>query len=59
MTTITKQDLLDDGYTIEKTFHNEECYYYYVATKGRDILTSHNGETFTGYVASNDIGEDQ
>lgn len=39
-----------EGWVIEKRFHKEECYYYYIATKGRNIIMSRDGVTFSGLV---------
>jgi len=43
-----KEQLIKDKWTIEKHFHNEEARYYFTATKGRDVLTSDDGNTFGG-----------
>lgn len=42
------EELINNGWTIEKRFHQEECYYYYRATKEREVLTSQDGITFSG-----------
>ena len=36
------------GWKIQEQFHQDECYKYFTATKGRNILTSDDGITFTG-----------
>jgi hypothetical protein len=45
---MTKEQLQANDWKIEQHFHNEEAYYYFTATKGRDILTSHDGQVFKG-----------
>jgi hypothetical protein len=37
-----------NNWTIEKKFHQDECYYYFIAVKDRYILTSKDGITFNG-----------
>ena len=45
---MTYQELKATGWTIEQQFHGEEAYYYYSATKGRNILFSDDGVIFGG-----------
>lgn len=43
-----KAHLIADGWKIEQHFHEDEAYHYFVATKGRNILTSDDGYIFRG-----------
>lgn len=46
-------ELKNKGWKIERHFHQEEAYYYFTASKGRDILTSNDGEYFGGLLNGN------
>ena len=43
-----KAQLEANNWKIEKRFHEEEAYWYYTAEKGRNILTSDDGNIFGG-----------
>lgn len=45
---MTLAELKANGWVVVRRFHQEEAYYYYTATKGRNILTSDNGSIFRG-----------
>lgn len=43
-----KAHLIADGWIIERHLHQDEAYYYYTASKERNILTSDDGYIFRG-----------